>query len=135
MRFLKCLPEGILLILLTFIIGCAKAPNQKVADVKDAIEWAKAQGADYLAKSDFESANRTFEIAMTSIGAENKKLTFLRSYEKASRLLNDAEKVAEKAAQSAQIEQQRIQPEMELAELKGVQKNTMKPTRKKTSRK
>jgi hypothetical protein len=102
-----------LFIALTTIIGCAQPPRQKTADAKEALDYAESVGAGSLEAAEFQLANNAFSEALNTIVIENRKLSFLRNYDKANKLLDDAVKLAEKASESAKAYHERSQTAME----------------------
>jgi hypothetical protein len=83
-----------------FLIGCAQAPEQAMHDAKQALDSARSIGAEQYALSQLKAAEMSYQLAMNQIKEENRKLPFMRKYNKISETLASALK----AAQSAQDE-------------------------------
>jgi hypothetical protein len=83
-----------------FLLGCAQAPEQAMHDAKAALDSARSIGAEQYALSPLKAAELSYDIAMKQISEENRKLPFMRKYNKISETLASALK----AAQSAQAE-------------------------------
>ncbi len=83
-----------------FLIGCAQAPDQAIRDAKNALDSARSIGAEQYALSQLKAAEMSYDLAIQQMKQENRKLPFLRKYNKISEMLASALK----AAQSAQAE-------------------------------
>jgi hypothetical protein len=83
---------------MAFVVGCAQVPHQSIHEAKKAIEDAQKAGAELYAPSQFKAAQVSFDLAMKELSAENRKLPFMRKYNKIVETL----KSTTSAAQSAQ---------------------------------
>jgi hypothetical protein len=73
--------------LLLLVLGCAKAPTDKLAAAEQAVNEARTAGAaDYMAE-DFAKIEGMLANAKTEISQQNDKVAVLRDYEKAEQLL------------------------------------------------
>jgi len=100
---------------LMIIVGCSKAPDQKITEAKNAILQAENAGAYQFSKEEFSSAKETFDSAMSAVAVENKKLPFLRKYDNAISLLAKVEELAGSASESAKAAKEQIRAEQEKA--------------------
>jgi VIT1/CCC1 family predicted Fe2+/Mn2+ transporter len=108
--------------------GCAKPPENTLAEAQEALEQAKLAGANQFAKQEYASAQEIFDQALASINSEKRKLAFNRNYSNAARLLSHAEELADKAAESAKAEFARIRAEQAKAQSKKIKKKSGKQT-------
>ncbi|MGA2506196.1 MAG: hypothetical protein ABSF80_01800 [Chitinispirillaceae bacterium] len=83
---------------MALVVGCAQVPHQSIHEAKKAIEDAQKAGAELYAPSQFKAAQVSFDLAMKELSAENRKLPFMRKYNKIVETL----KSTTSAAQSAQ---------------------------------
>ncbi|MGH7208476.1 MAG: hypothetical protein ACREIL_03725 [Nitrospiraceae bacterium] len=73
--------------LLLLVLGCAKAPTDKLAAAEQAVNEARTAGAaDYMAE-DFAKIEGMLGNAKTEISQQDAKVGVLRDYEKAEQLL------------------------------------------------
>ena len=73
--------------LLLLVLGCAKAPTDKLAAAEKAVNEARTAGAaDYMAE-DFAKIEGMLGNAKTEISQQDAKVAVLRDYEKAEQLL------------------------------------------------
>ena len=73
--------------LLLLVLGCAKAPTDKLAAAEQAVNEARTAGAaDYMAE-DFAKIEGMLGNAKTEISQQDAKVAVLRDYEKAEQLL------------------------------------------------
>ncbi len=79
------------------LIGCAQAPEQAMHDAKQALDSARSIGAEQYALSQLKAAEISYDLAVRQIAEENRKLPFMRKYNKISETLASAMKAAESA--------------------------------------
>jgi hypothetical protein len=96
-------------------ISCAKAPEQKLAVAKEAIDNAKAAGAVEYAKSEFTRARDYYYSAFNDIQDEKGRFLFIRNYRNADNKLDSTIYFARKATKTAEIVKLRIEAEKSLA--------------------
>jgi hypothetical protein len=94
---------------------CAKAPEEKLASAREALDNAKADGAAIYAKSEFSCAQDLYYRAFNDIQDEKKRFVFLRNYGNAGKKLDSAILAAQKAVKTAELEKLRIEAEKKLA--------------------
>jgi hypothetical protein len=135
MPFVRIVRACVSVALFVLMAGCAKEPNQAIAEAKIAFETAKAVNAEELAKADFESAKEAFETAMNEIQVENKKLPFFRNYKNAANLLTEAKGLGERATNFAKAEKERMLTEQENAQIEESKKKAGKAKGKKFNKK
>lgn len=90
--------------LAALLIGCAQAPEQEMHHARSALETTKNAGAEQYAYSALKAAEISYELAMKQVSEENRKLPFMRKYNKISEML--ASSVA--ASEGAQAEVVRV---------------------------
>jgi hypothetical protein len=83
-----------------FIVGCAQVPHQAIHEAEKAMEEAQKAGAELYAFSKFKAAQVSFENARKELFEENKKMPFMRKYNKITETLKSATSAA-KSAQAA----------------------------------
>lgn len=82
---------------MAFVVGCAQVPHQTINDAKKAIEEAQKAGAELYAPSQFKAAQVSFDLAMKELSAENRKLPFMRKYNKITETLKSTTSAAQSA--------------------------------------
>ena len=80
-----------------FLIGCAQPPNQAINDAKKMLDSAKSIGAEQYALSPWKAAQMSYDLALKQIGEENRKLPFMRKYNKIAETLTSATNAAQSA--------------------------------------
>jgi hypothetical protein len=86
-RFLLTL--GVVVVL-SLVIGCAKAPQQEVDAAKAALEAAKTAEGDRYLPDLYNAAQDTLNAALAEIETQNSKFALTRNYGKAKQLLASA---------------------------------------------
>lgn len=102
---------GLLLVVLVFMVGCAKPPQEKINAVTAAIEEAQKAGASDYAPE----ALKAVEDAKAAVDAELKvqedKFALFRSYKKTEELADAAKAAGEKAAADAKTHKEQVKQE------------------------
>lgn len=106
------------MIALFVMVGCAKAPETELLQVKAGIEAAKAVEADRYTPVEFNALNDSLNVATTEIGVQDSKFILFRSYKKAAATLNSTITLAEtvKVNAIAKKEQVKLDAQTCLAE-------------------
>jgi hypothetical protein len=82
--------------------GCSQIPQQAINDTKTALEAAKKAEAHKYARSQFQAARVSYELAKKEITEESRKLPFMRKYSKIIETLKSANSAAESALSAAE---------------------------------
>lgn len=98
-------------LMLTLIVGCAKAPQEKITAANAAIEAAKAVGADQYVAEKMQAAQDSLTAALAEIEGQNSKFALGRNYAKAARLLDAARSLAEEATGEIDIRREEFKNE------------------------
>jgi hypothetical protein len=96
-RITVALTAGALLAL----AACAQAPQQAIDAANQALDKAKAAGAEEYAPEAWQLAQDSLKSATTEVQAQADKFALFRSYDQASQLLDKATKAADAAASEA----------------------------------
>lgn len=83
-----------LLVILSFVVGCAKAPQELVDATKAALQEAKDLEADRYLADEFKAAQDSLNAALAEIERQNSKFALTRNYNVAKRLLDAATNLA-----------------------------------------
>jgi hypothetical protein len=114
---------------LSLVLGCAKAPTEKVDAAKAALEQAKTAEADRYFADDFKALNDSLNVALVEIEKQNSRYSFSRKYSRAVALLDYstahaaslAEKTAARKAEvKAAVDQKVIDINLAVSEAKGL---------------
>jgi hypothetical protein len=85
------------LLVMLFLVGCAKQPKENIDAAQKAIEEGKAAGSEKYSPVDAKKVNENLAAALNEIKAQEDKFSLLRNYDKAKEMLakvkSDAEKV------------------------------------------
>src|SRR4030042_4119823 len=84
-------------LVMAFMVGCAKPPQADLDAAKAALEAAKAVGADRYVANIFNAAQDSLNAASTEIEAQNSKFALGRNYKKAQALLAAVTRLANEA--------------------------------------
>ena len=82
----KALPYT-MLALVVLVIGCSKAPTEKVAAAEQAVNDARAAGAPKYLPEEFAKLESTLMNAKHEIAEQDAKFGLMRDYEKADQML------------------------------------------------
>lgn len=97
---------------LLVFIGCAKPPEQEIQKANSAMDAAKAAEAEEYVPESFQAAMDTLNAANAAKTEADGKFALFRSYSKAKALYVSAEALANKAAQDAAAEKERVKQEV-----------------------
>lgn len=121
--------------LFSFMAGCAKAPVKDMATAHDALEAARIAEAKQYAPDQYNVAGNTFDSAMVEIKIQDSKLSFLRNYAKAQKLLKSAVLEADIAKEISVANKIRMQEEVAAANLAKEKLNASKSSKGKSAKK
>ena len=93
------------------IVGCAEVPHQSIHDAKKALEQAEKAGAELYAPSQFKATQVSFDLAMKEISEENKKIPFMRKYNKIIEALRSTISAAQSTMAAVESAKTRIRTE------------------------
>ncbi len=102
---------GLLLLVLVFMVGCAKPPEEAIKAVGTAIEGATAAGASDYAPDSLKAAEDAKAALDTELKAQEEKFALFRSYKKAAELAGAAKAAGEKAAADAKTRKEQVKQE------------------------
>jgi hypothetical protein len=91
-----------LVLVLAFVVGCAKAPQPVIDLANQAVEAAKAADASDYASDSLRAAEDAVAALNTELKAQEEKFALFRSYKKAEELAAAAKAAGEKAATDAE---------------------------------
>ena len=97
---------------LLVFIGCAKPPEQEIQKANTSIETARTAEAEEYVPESFQVAMDTLNAANAAKTEADGKFAIFRSYSKAKALYVSAEALANKAAQDAAAEKERVKQEV-----------------------
>jgi hypothetical protein len=86
---------------LMMLAACAQAPQPAIDGANQALEKARAAGAEEYAPEAWQLAQDSLKSATTEVQAQNDKFALMRSYDQATQLLDKATKAADAAASEA----------------------------------
>jgi hypothetical protein len=92
-------------------IGCSELPQKELNAAKEALEKAKDAGAEAYAPSQLQAAQVSFELAAKEISVENRKVPFLRKYDKVVEILKSTTSAAQSAKKAVETAKKRISTE------------------------
>jgi hypothetical protein len=75
---------------LALMVGCAKAPQQKIDAANAAVQKAQAAQADVYAAPEFQTAKAACDQALAEVAKQNKASALSRNYAAATKLLDEA---------------------------------------------
>lgn len=84
-------------LMMTLIVGCAKAPQEKIDAAKAAVDAAIAAGADKYVADKMQAAQDSLNAALAEIEGQNSKFALGRNYGNAARLLDAVKSLADEA--------------------------------------
>jgi hypothetical protein len=97
--------------MLVLCMGCEQTPRQSMDEAKEALVAAKKVDAETYAPSQLQAAQVAYDLALSEISEENKKLPFMRKYHKIGETLRNATSAARSAEKAAGEAQTRIKTE------------------------
>lgn len=97
-KMLAILP---LVLVLAFMVGCAKPPQPAIDAANQAVEAAKAAEASDYAADSLKAAEDAVAALNTELKAQEEKFALFRSYKKAEELAASAKSAGEKAKTDA----------------------------------
>lgn len=98
---------------LMVLAGCAQIPQQELNVANGALEAAKKANAESYAPSQLKAAQVSFDLATNELNVENKKLPFLRTYDKIKETLKSATSAAQSALAAAEAAKKQVRTETE----------------------
>ncbi len=99
-------------VVLSLVIGCAKAPQQEVDAAKAALEAAKTAEGDRYLPDEFNAAQDTLNAALAEIETQNSKFALTRNYGKAKQLLASALNLANKVGTDVAAKKEEVKAEV-----------------------
>ncbi len=105
----------LLVLALTVSMGCGQAPTELKQATETAMNDARNAQADKYAPDSFAKAQATYDQAQAEESAQNQKFALVRSYKKATELLNQAKMEFEQSVQDATAGKERVRAEAEQA--------------------
>jgi hypothetical protein len=102
----------IALVVVIFVSGCGKPPEQEMQAARSAIETAKSAEAELYAREAYAIAQDTLNAAIAAKGQQDGKFTLFRSYGKARNLYLRAQALAEEATAAANTQKERYREEV-----------------------
>lgn len=114
---------------LSLVLGCAKAPTEKVDAANTALEQAKAAEADRYFADDFKAISDSLNAAQVEIEKQNSRFALTRKYDHAAALLDytaaHATSLAEKTAArkievKAEVDQKVVDINLAISETKAL---------------
>jgi hypothetical protein len=99
----------------SFMGGCARAPEQSVKNAKEALACAINAGAEQYAGKELDEVQQLFDDAVEMIQKEEKRLFLTRDFSEAEKNLDVVISRAKKAAETALMEKERLRVEAEKA--------------------
>jgi hypothetical protein len=97
---------------LLVFIGCAKPPQQDIQNASTAMDAAKAAEAEEYVPDSYQTAMDTLNAANAAKQEADGKFALFRSYSKAKALYVSAAALANKAAEDAAAEKERVKEEV-----------------------
>ncbi|MBN1130608.1 MAG: hypothetical protein JXA71_16590 [Chitinispirillaceae bacterium] len=91
--------------------GCSDVPYQELNAAREALEAAKEAGAEAYAPSQLQAAQMSYELAMKELTVENRKMPFLRKYDKIVETLKSTASAAGSAKKAVETAKIRIRSE------------------------
>lgn len=108
----KLIFKGIVISVAVWLFaGCSQIPQQSINDAKTALESAKKADAQKYARSQFQAAQVSYELAKKEISEESRKLPFMRKYSKIVETLKSATSAAESALSAAEAAKNQLNRE------------------------
>jgi hypothetical protein len=93
--------------------GCEKAPQKQLEAARAALARASESEAPLYAADLYGSAKALVDSAAGEIGIQNKRLPFLRKYEKAGALLSEATTAAGRAVETSDAQKKALGSEID----------------------
>lgn len=100
-------------LMLVFVSGCAKAPQQAVDAANAALAAAKQAEADRYLADEFKAAQDSLNAALTEIETQNSKFALTRNYDKAAKLLEAATSLFNTAGTNVAAKKEEVKAEAE----------------------
>lgn len=102
----------IALVVVIFVSGCGKPPEQEMRAATAAIEAAKSAEAELYAQEAYTIAQDTLNAAIAAKGQQDGKFGLFRSYGKSKNLFLRAQALAEEATVAANTEKENYRAEV-----------------------
>jgi uncharacterized protein (UPF0147 family) len=102
---------GLTSLVMLFLVGCTKVPQQTITEAKTALEAAKKADAQKYARSQFQAAEVSYELAKKELSEESKKMPFMRKYSKIIETLKSSTSAAESAQSAAETAKNQLTDE------------------------
>ena len=96
---------------MSMMIGCAKAPQQDMDAAKAALDAAKAAEADRYVPAQYNAVKDSVDAALAEVERQNSKFALFRSYGKAQTKLQEALTAATAAKEAAAVEKEKVRAE------------------------
>ncbi|MGD9899034.1 MAG: hypothetical protein AB7T22_07905 [Calditrichaceae bacterium] len=102
-----------LIVLVGLLTSCSEAPQALIDETKASFEAANQAEVNRYLPEMYNEAQSKMDSAMTEIEAQNSKFSLMRSYSKATALLQSASETAGKSIEAVAVKKQEIQKETE----------------------
>lgn len=102
---------GLLMLVLVFMVGCAKPPQEAITAATQSIEQATAAGAGDYAQESLKAAEDSKAALDQELKAQEDKFALFRSYKKAEELAAATKAAGEKAATDAKAKKEQVKQE------------------------
>jgi len=103
---------ALLALMLLVVVGCSKAPEVEMQAASAAIESARTAEADAYAPESFRVAQDSLNAAQAAKQEQDGKFALFRSYGDSKDMFVRAQALADKAAQDAATEKERVKEEV-----------------------
>jgi hypothetical protein len=100
-----------IILAMSMMIGCAKAPQQDIDAAKAALEAAKAAEADRYVPAQYNAVKDSVDTALAEVERQNSKFVLFRSYGKVQKKLQEALAAANAAKDGATVEKEKVKAE------------------------
>ncbi len=84
------------LLIMLFLAGCAKQPQESIDAAKKAVEEGKAAGSEKYVPADAKKVNDNLAAALNEIKTQDEKFSLFRNYDKAKEMLAQVKGEADK---------------------------------------
>ncbi|MGD9488897.1 MAG: hypothetical protein AB7W47_12800 [Calditrichaceae bacterium] len=102
-----------LIVLVGLVTSCSEAPQTLIDETKAAFDAANQAEVNRYLPELYNEAQSKMDSAMTEIESQNSKFSLMRSYSKATALLQSASETAGKSVEAVALRKQEIQKETE----------------------
>lgn len=84
------------LLIMLFLVGCAKQPQENIDAAKKAVEEGKTAGTEKYVPAEAKKVNDNLAAALNEIKAQDDKFSLFRNYDKAKEMLAQVKSEADK---------------------------------------